>query len=157
MARTVYLAALEPDTGKSVVALGMMELLAGRVERVGFFRPVVERRSTPDPLVQLMCERYPVPGEPADLQGVTYDELHELTSAGRIDELVGRVVERFRAIERRATPSSSSAATSPTSRPRPSSPSTSGSRTTSAPRCSRWSAGASKPVDDVVAYGAHGA
>ena len=100
MARTVYLAALEPDTGKSVVALGIMELLAGRVERVGFFRPVVERRSTPDPLVALMCERYHVPGEPADLQGVTYDELNELTSAGRIDELIGRIVERFRAIER---------------------------------------------------------
>ena len=101
MARSVYVAALEPDTGKSVVALGLMELLAGRVERVGFFRPVVERRSTPDPLVQLMCERYPVPGAPAELQGVTYDELHELTSEGRLDELVGRVVERFRAIERR--------------------------------------------------------
>jgi phosphate acetyltransferase len=78
----------------------MMELLAGRVERVGFFRPIVERRSSADPLVQLMCERYPVPGTPADLQGVTYAELHELTSAGRIDELVGRVVERFKAIER---------------------------------------------------------
>ena len=61
MARTVYVAALEPDTGKSVVALGVMELLAGRVDRVGFFRPVVADRSGPDRLTELMCERYRLP------------------------------------------------------------------------------------------------
>ena len=38
---------------------------------------------------------------PAEMHGVTYDDVHRLTSAGRVDELVGRVVERFRAVERR--------------------------------------------------------
>ena len=101
MARTVYVAALEPGTGKSVVALGVMEMLAGRVDRVGFFRPVIADRSAPDRLTELMHERYRLAIDPAELGGVTYDELHELTAAGRTDELVGRVVERFRAVERR--------------------------------------------------------
>jgi phosphate acetyltransferase len=92
---TVYVAALEPDTGKSVIALGMMEVLAGRTDRVGFFRPIVG--DGPDPLVELMRERY---GLAAGPQGVTYAEVQALTSAGRTDELVGRVVERFRALER---------------------------------------------------------
>ncbi|HEY6746061.1 MAG TPA: phosphate acetyltransferase [Mycobacteriales bacterium] len=95
MVSTVYVAALEPDTGKSVIALGMMEVLAGRTDRVGFFRPIVG--DGPDPLVELMRERY---GLAAGPQGVTYAEVQELTSAGRTEELVGRVVERFRALER---------------------------------------------------------
>ena len=91
MARTVYVAALEPDTGKSVVALGVMEVLAGRTDRVGFFRPIVAAGT--DPLVELMRTRYGAVVEP---QGVPVAE------AGRLspDELVGRVVERFRELER---------------------------------------------------------
>ncbi len=95
MVSIVYVAALEPGTGKSVIALGMMEVLAGRTDRVGFFRPIVG--DGPDPLVELMRERY---GLAAGPQGVTYAEVQALTSAGRTEELVSRVVERFRALER---------------------------------------------------------
>ncbi len=95
MVSIVYVAALEPGTGKSVIALGMMEVLAGRTDRVGFFRPIVGDGR--DPLVELMRERY---GLAAGPQGVTYAEVQALTSAGRTEELVSRVVERFRALER---------------------------------------------------------
>ncbi|HWK28622.1 MAG TPA: phosphate acetyltransferase [Solirubrobacter sp.] len=37
----VYVAGCEPATGKSAVALGVQQLLARRVERLGVFRPVV--------------------------------------------------------------------------------------------------------------------
>jgi phosphate acetyltransferase len=101
VARTIYVAALEQDTGKSVIALGVMEMLAGVVGRVGFFRPIITDRAAPDWLVQLVHERYQLEIDPAEMHGVTYGDVHRLTSAGRVDELVGRVVERFRAVERR--------------------------------------------------------
>ena len=101
MATSVYVAAVEPDSGKAVVALGVMELLAGRTERVGFFRPVVAAGPEPDRLVELVRRRYGLPFESAEMVGMTYDELHELTAAGRTDEAVARVVERFRAVESR--------------------------------------------------------
>ncbi len=41
LARSLYITGMEPDSGKSVVALGLMEMLSSRVERVGFFRPIV--------------------------------------------------------------------------------------------------------------------
>ena len=91
MARTVYVAALEADTGKSVLALGMTEVLAGRTDRVGFFRPILG--TGPDPLVELMRRRYRVRVQP---QGVTAAEAAGLAP----DELVSLVVERFRALER---------------------------------------------------------
>jgi len=101
VARTIYVAALEQDTGKSVIALGVMEMLAGIVGRVGFFRPIITDRAVPDRLVRLVRERYQLEIDPAEMHGVTYEDVHRLTSAGRVDELVGRVVERFRAVERR--------------------------------------------------------
>ena len=91
----MYVAAVEPDSGKAVVALGVMELLAGRVGKVGFFRPIVE--SADDRLVELMRKRYGLPFDAAELVGVSYDELHDLPP----DAVAARVVERVRAVESR--------------------------------------------------------
>ena len=54
MARNVYVTAMEPQSGKSVVALGLMELLSARTDRVGFFRPLVASGDAPDPQIELM-------------------------------------------------------------------------------------------------------
>src|SRR4051794_9645689 len=77
-----------------------MEMLAGTVGRVGFFRPVVTDGG-PDPLIELVRTRYQLDLDPAEMYGVSYDDVHELTGTGRVDELVGRIVERFRAVERK--------------------------------------------------------
>ncbi|HEY9350178.1 MAG TPA: phosphate acetyltransferase [Acidothermales bacterium] len=100
MTRTLYIAALDPNSGKSVVALGVMELLIGRAGRVGFFRPLIRDLSTPDPLVQLIFDRYGIEEDPTMSYGVTYEELRRATSDGAIDQLIGRVVERFRVVEK---------------------------------------------------------
>jgi phosphate acetyltransferase len=101
VARSLYLAALEPDTGKSVVALGVMEMLAGRIGRVGFFRPLIADREIPDPLVRLMCDRYQLPADPVELFGITYDDAHTLAAGNGDEEVVSRIVERYRAVEPR--------------------------------------------------------
>ena len=49
----VYVAGCEPATGKSAVALGVQQLLARRVERLGVFRPVVADPEH-DPLLDLL-------------------------------------------------------------------------------------------------------
>ncbi len=41
MPHSLYIAGAEPQSGKSVVILGMMELLSGQGRKVGFFRPVI--------------------------------------------------------------------------------------------------------------------
>ena len=49
----VYVVGCEPATGKSAVALGVQQLLARRVERLGVFRPVVADPEH-DPLLDLL-------------------------------------------------------------------------------------------------------
>ncbi|MFP5316649.1 MAG: AAA family ATPase, partial [Actinomycetes bacterium] len=43
MLRSVYVASVEGYTGKSAVALGVLDTLSRRVERVGVYRPIVRR------------------------------------------------------------------------------------------------------------------
>ena len=89
---------MEAGSGKSVVALGIMELLSARVGRLGFFRPIVPSASEPDPQLELIRQRYQL--EPS------YDELHALTEAesnaiNDYDELRKQVVHAYRPLEGR--------------------------------------------------------
>jgi phosphate acetyltransferase len=88
----VYVAGLDPSAGKSLVALGVAELLSRRAGRLAVFRPIAQ---APDPLLELLRRRYGVTGDP---YGVDPDTALELLAAGRADELAGLIVERYRAV-----------------------------------------------------------
>jgi phosphate acetyltransferase len=96
-ARSVYLTGLESGGGKSAVALGVAEVLSRRVERLGAFRPLT--READDPIVELLRARYRIPSSAAGT-GPTYRHAAELVGAGRQDELVGEIVERYHAVAR---------------------------------------------------------
>ena len=42
MSNSIYITGMGPGSGKSVVVLGVMELLARHGRKIGFFRPLVE-------------------------------------------------------------------------------------------------------------------
>jgi phosphate acetyltransferase len=94
VARSVYVAGLGPSVGKGTVALGLVELLSRQVARIGVFRPLVAGGD--DPLLALLTARYPVTGA----HGVTAAEASALVADGRWEELIGRLVERYREVER---------------------------------------------------------
>jgi phosphate acetyltransferase len=98
MARNLYITAMEPQSGKSVVALGVMELLSARVDRLGFFRPIVPSGSEPDPQIELIRRRYQV--------DATYEEMHalsqdEASAIPAYEDLRKRVVEAYKSLEPR--------------------------------------------------------
>ena len=90
----VYLAAMGPASGKSIVALGLVELLSRRVSRVGFYRPIVQ--ALPDNDLELIRSRYQVPDERI---GYAFTAAQR-TDAGPAHRAgMGRIVERFKQIE----------------------------------------------------------
>jgi phosphate acetyltransferase len=93
----VYVAESGSGSGKSAVALGLAELLSRRVPRLGAFRPVVD--DAPNPTIALLHERYRMGAPLADLHGVTAAEATRMIADGGREELVVRVVERFRALD----------------------------------------------------------
>ena len=42
MSKAVYIATTEPDSGKSIISLGLMQLLLGKAAKVGYFRPIID-------------------------------------------------------------------------------------------------------------------
>ncbi|MGV1004741.1 MAG: phosphate acetyltransferase [Candidatus Nanopelagicales bacterium] len=96
--RSFYLTSVEASSGKSVVALGLMETLTRTVRRLGYFRPVIPASAKPDIRIELFREHYRLEQTYDDSYGVTTDEIRDI-GGQHIDPLViSRIIERFQAL-----------------------------------------------------------
>ncbi|HET6625878.1 MAG TPA: phosphate acetyltransferase [Nocardioidaceae bacterium] len=99
MGSSVYVASVEGYTGKSTVALGVLEQLSRRVERVGVFRPIVRADNIGgrgDYVLELLTGHDAVSLSYDECAGVTYDEVHDDPTAA-----LDRIVERFHRVAAR--------------------------------------------------------
>ena len=99
LASNLYITAMEPQSGKSIVALGLMETLAAHSRRVGFFRPIVGAGPDPDPQIELIRRRYQLAAAYGEMHALTVDEASALIAAGRHDELAQRVFDAYKRLE----------------------------------------------------------
>ncbi|HEX6985450.1 MAG TPA: phosphate acyltransferase, partial [Planctomycetaceae bacterium] len=102
MARSVYVATSDPNSGKTVVALGAMEAASRRAERVAFFRPVVRESPEADPSLRLMRARYRLPFPAESLYGANRETVRRLLAEDRTDDLIKLVLEKYKAVEEQA-------------------------------------------------------
>lgn len=102
MAKSVYITSLEAQSGKTVAALAFMEQLSGRVENVSLFRPVVSESAESDGLITLIKDLYGLRSSPQEMYGVTITDARPLLAAGEYEELYGRILERYKELERRS-------------------------------------------------------
>ncbi len=105
MGSSVYVASAEGYTGKSAVALGVLDELSRRVERVGVFRPIVRRDDETvhggrDYVLELLTSHEAVGLSYDECAGVTYDEVHAdpVTALDRIVERYHRVADKCDAV-----------------------------------------------------------
>jgi phosphate acetyltransferase len=101
MAQNIYITAMGPSSGKSVVALGFVEMLSVRLQRIGFFRPIIHSAAEPDPQIELMRDRYQLQSSYAEMHGPTADAVTALIAHGEHEEIEKRVLAAFRELERR--------------------------------------------------------
>ncbi len=98
--RALYLTSVEAASGKSVVALGLMETLTRSVSRVGYFRPVI-RAGEVDKRIELFRLRYRLDQSYDESFGITSDETRAFGGNHVDPALVTRIIERFRRLASR--------------------------------------------------------
>ena len=96
--QSLYVLGAEPDSGKSVVTLGIMEILSAVTRRIGFFRPVVTDPERDD-LSALIVDRYGLePGAEAHY-GCTAETARGLALEGHYERLLKLILDRFKHLE----------------------------------------------------------
>jgi len=101
MANSLYIAAVAPGSGKSVVALGIMEMLSRRIRRLGYFRPVVPSAEEPDNNIRLIKARYHLDLDYEDMYACSHSDARNLVAEGRAKTLLKNILNKYKALEGR--------------------------------------------------------
>ncbi|WP_225753060.1 phosphate acetyltransferase [Actinotalea sp. Marseille-Q4924] len=96
MARSIYITSAEGDTGKSTIALGVLDLLSRTVQRVGVFRPVARSTTQSDYVLELLLAHDGVDLTYEECVGTTYEAVHADPEAA-----LSQIVSRYHEVERR--------------------------------------------------------
>ena len=98
MTKAVFIAAAEPDSGKSLVLLGLVNMLLGQARRVGYFKPLVDFNPTQEanPHLATISSYFKLPLPPADTYAYTRPEALRLLETGAQGELIDTVIRKFK-------------------------------------------------------------
>ena len=100
MSKSLYIATLEPNGGKSLVALGLMELLSRRLQNIGFFRPIIPDVKR-DNNIQLILKRYNLKPAYEDMYACKHEDARRMVSHGQHDVLLKNILAKYKALESR--------------------------------------------------------
>ncbi|MEM7183377.1 MAG: phosphate acetyltransferase [Spirochaetota bacterium] len=102
MSKNLYIATTEARSGKSAVALGVMETLIRDRGHVGFFRPIVHTYAgKQDNDIQLLREHFHLDMTYQECYAYTSEEAQELLTSGKQGELLDGVLSRYKKLEER--------------------------------------------------------
>jgi len=94
VARSIYITSAEGSTGKSTVALGVLDTLTRSIEKVGVFRPIARSSVERDYVLDLMLDHDGVDLDYDLCVGVDYDDVHNDPDAA-----LATIVQRYKAVE----------------------------------------------------------
>jgi phosphate acetyltransferase len=97
-AKSIYIFG-EPQSGKSVVLLGIMELLSRHVQRLGFFRPLVREDETKDDAIRLISSAYHLRYPNRIRYGMTLENARTLVGEEKYDEILKRILQEYGSLE----------------------------------------------------------
>ncbi|MFZ4700050.1 MAG: phosphotransacetylase family protein, partial [Candidatus Methylumidiphilus sp.] len=99
MTKGLYITSAEPYSGKTIMVLGLMEFLVGRIGRIGFFRPLIHNHRKVDPFISLIMSRYQMPQHQETMFGCTFGTARDLLFEGRQEDLYSLILEKYKALE----------------------------------------------------------
>jgi len=97
-AKSIYIFG-EPQSGKSVILLGIMELLSRHVQRLGFFRPLVREDETKDDAIRLISSAYHLRFPNRTRYGMTLENARTLVGEEKYDEILKRILQEYGSLE----------------------------------------------------------
>lgn len=101
MNRSVYIITPSNQSGKSIISLGLMQMLQRTTPRVAFFKPVVEDKEAKDNHIDAVLSHFKIPMEYEEAYAFSRSELNELRNQGRINYVYDEIIEKYKKLEER--------------------------------------------------------
>ena len=101
MSKCVFIAISEPYSGKSIVALGLMNMLLSKTKKVGFFKPIVnvDPAKKTDGHIDTIREHFELDIPYTDMYAFTRSQALNLLQTKSTGEMIETIIEKFKRLE----------------------------------------------------------
>ncbi|MCB0205114.1 MAG: phosphate acetyltransferase [Anaerolineae bacterium] len=101
MSKSIFLATTDAYSGKSLVSVGITELILRRTNKVGVFRPVISRGPEEgcDKNIDLLLTHFRLPLDYEETYAFSQREASDLIAHGGYDAFLDRIIEKYKALE----------------------------------------------------------
>jgi len=101
MAKSIFIATTEPYSGKSLVAMGLLNMLLGKARKVAFFKPIINEETSGkrDAAIDTVLQHFNLPVDYKDTFAFTRTEALQHIEKGTRGELIDVVIHKVKALE----------------------------------------------------------
>ena len=100
MTNALYLSTTEPFSGKSIIGLGLMNLLAGKTEKIAYFKPVISSSTGQrDNHLETMIRHFDLTTPYEDMYAFTREEVEKLKNNGNEALMIDKIIEKFKKLQ----------------------------------------------------------
>ena len=103
MSKAIYIATTEPNSGKSIVSLGLMQMLLGKAAKVGYFRPIIDDYvpGVKDNHINTVISYFNLPMHYEEAYAFTISEVIHKNNQNKEIEVLDKIIEKYKVIEDR--------------------------------------------------------
>jgi len=101
MNKGIYVATIEPNSGKSLVALGLMSLLLGKTAKVGYFRPIIGDLDgdEKDNHLNTVLSYFDINMDYNKCYAFTRSEVLNLYNQGKSGDVIDEIIRKYKYLE----------------------------------------------------------
>ncbi len=99
MKKSLYITTVEPNSGKSIVTLGLMNELLSHTGKVGYFRPIVNDEK--DNHINTVLEFFKLKQKPEDAYALTRAEVVKCLNEGKEQKIFERIIRQYKKLEKK--------------------------------------------------------
>ncbi|MGB3775483.1 MAG: phosphate acetyltransferase, partial [Leeuwenhoekiella sp.] len=103
MNKGIYIATLEPNSGKSIITLGLMRTLLGKIAKVGYFRPIIDdqKKGEKDNHIATVLAAFDVEMEYKQAFAFTRSQIIKKRNKGHAGEILDTIISKYKELEDR--------------------------------------------------------
>ncbi len=103
MSKAVYIATMESGSGKSIVTLGLMQMLLGKVAKVGYYKPIISdfKNDKKDNHIDTVRQFFNLEISFDEAYAFTKSEVLEMQHNGNHDLIIDKIIEKYKALEQK--------------------------------------------------------
>jgi len=101
MIKTVFITSTEPYSGKSIISLGLINMLLGKAQKIGYFKPIINRSTEEGKSdhIQTVLSYFDLPVSYDDAHAFTWEEAMQQSENESQGEMIDTIIRKYKQLE----------------------------------------------------------